>query len=899
MPRCRSRSARALAAVVMAPLLLTVGMSANAGQLTWEALPTPRASLADNLVTAQDGSAYVAGKESGVHRYDAASNVWTRLAPALPDTPRGLFAHGDALFALVDGWFIDDALYRSPSRGAPWERITRGVEGREVEWVGGVGDTLFAIASHALLRSDDLGVTWAPSPWRFETLPSAAVAYGAYLLVGTRTGEVLRTTDLGATWQSTAVAAPGRSGIVGDLVRSGNTVYARMGGSAYASGDFGRTWRERAGAVAGGPILGLTASDGGAVASTRNGVPYRYDTDVGRWRRIEHDLPIREIRDIVPGGGSLLALFEFADGRTDDVYRSDDGGETWRVASEGLPRGPAPVSAVVVVGDTLIAGTDKAGVYRSDDDGASWTQVDPRVTGANVTSLTRVGDVVLAGRDAAPVLRSADAGRTWEELSGSPADVGRFRQLGNALYAINGDVWATRNLGDTWSGIFEPYYPRDAQDIEIHNGALVVGASSGAHRSNTERTAWTRSGAASNFGELARVRDILYAGPGGGTQSPVRSVFRSVDGGLTWAAAGVGSVGLDISSLEAYGSTLYAGFVDDGLGPGGVRRSRDGGESWEWVRDGVAPSAVDKLLVEDESLYAYSTSKFSDDRRLFRARLGPPVMEPQLTIVYPERGARVAAGGSEVLRVKIHNHRGGWRWRLSAAEQWRVGGDDGAAQLDGLTPGTDHTLQVALVDAGGEPLSPPVGREISVTAVGASAPRVGDTLIAFVTERHGNAEIYTMAPDGSEPTNITQNRGEDTEPVWSPDGSRIAFVSDRSGSRDIYIMDADGANVERVTSDAAAETHVRWSPDGGRIAFIDGPPNLYTSSVVNVIDLGSRSRHTVAPAFGFSWSPDGSRFAVAYRLEDQHPSVDGVAVVDADGDNRVTLSERPFYGNSG
>ena len=41
-------------------------------------------------------------------------------------------------------------------------------------------------------------------------------------------------------------------------------------------------------------------------------------------------------------------------------------------------------------------------------------------------------------------------------------------------------------------------------------------------------------------------------------------------------------------------------------------------------------------------------------------------------------------------------------------------------------------------------------------------------------------DIFTVARDGSNPTDLTQQGSYDFWPVWSPDGSYLAFVSDRA-----------------------------------------------------------------------------------------------------------------------
>jgi len=73
----------------------------------------------------------------------------------------------------------------------------------------------------------------------------------------------------------------------------------------------------------------------------------------------------------------------------------------------------------------------------------------------------------------------------------------------------------------------------------------------------------------------------------------------------------------------------------------------------------------------------------------------------------------------------------------------------------------------------------------------------GGGQIAFTSERDGNAEIYIMNADGSDPQRLTDNPAYDAWPVWSPDGSQIAFTSTRNGKADIYVMDANGSKFGR------------------------------------------------------------------------------------------------------
>ncbi len=63
----------------------------------------------------------------------------------------------------------------------------------------------------------------------------------------------------------------------------------------------------------------------------------------------------------------------------------------------------------------------------------------------------------------------------------------------------------------------------------------------------------------------------------------------------------------------------------------------------------------------------------------------------------------------------------------------------------------------------------------------------------------------------------------------------IAFISNRDGKSEIYTMRADGSNVQRVTYNNLRETRLAWSPDGAMLAFEDED-----SSGIYVIGAGQQ-----------------------------------------------------------
>ncbi|TYP95586.1 WD40-like Beta Propeller Repeat [Fodinibius salinus] len=187
------------------------------------------------------------------------------------------------------------------------------------------------------------------------------------------------------------------------------------------------------------------------------------------------------------------------------------------------------------------------------------------------------------------------------------------------------------------------------------------------------------------------------------------------------------------------------------------------------------------------------------------------------------------------------------------------------------------------------------GAKVSLLG-GASSWSPDGSSLAFVDERSGNLEIYTIGADGSGEQRLTNNSAGDESPHWSPDGSKIVYASKTDGDFEIYSMNPDGSDHQQITSDTDYNATPRWSPDGSTIAFTSDRSGNLEIHTMNA-DGNDVQQLTNDPASDGlpSWSPDGSELAF-YSTRDGNYEV---YKTNADGsDTSVKLTDHSAADNT-
>jgi photosystem II stability/assembly factor-like uncharacterized protein len=359
-----------------------------------------------------------------------------------------------------------------------------------------------------------------------------------------------------------------------------------------------------------------------------------------------------------PYGGDLSALAVAPGARRtlyagllyDGVYRSVDAGAHWEKRADlhlinSLAVDPADPLRVYAA--------QPWGVLISTDGGATWSSIAGTDSlRVNEFAVDPADPEILLGAAMQGLIASHDRGASWQFLPAPalhPSDISAVR------FATNGTAWAMssryglfRSLdgGTSWQ----------ARSPALPDGALVLAfgldpASPGTlyvltggsvagdvYRSTDDGGTWTRRGAAGATATAFAVSPegaVLYAGTGSG-------VRRSLDGGATWEAEPALFHGRPTSLLAVPPSPPGVVYANTALL--GLFKSSDQGASWQWESRGFGTQFILDVAAAPRGSFLYASAHglglvVSKDRGATWSWFGPVMGEAHVA-VDPRNGRR-------------------------------------------------------------------------------------------------------------------------------------------------------------------------------------------------------------------------------------------------------------------
>ncbi len=324
--------------------------------------------------------------------------------------------------------------------------------------------------------------------------------------IGVNNGGVWKTNDYGRTWKPIFDSQP--TGSIGDIAVSQsnpNVIYAAsgeglqrpdlsVGDGVYKSTDGGASWRNMGlrDAQQLASII-VDPSDPNRIFVAALGHPYGANPERGVYRSLDGGETWQRILYKDENTGAIQVAFDPKDPQTiyadmwaarqgpwengawtgpgSGLFKSTDGGATWRQLTKGLPtfaQGLGRIGIGIAASNpkiiyaTVEADRESAGIYRSEDSGESWRRLtgDGRLWGrgsdfAEVRPHPQDPETVYVANTGTYV--STDGGKTFHGLKGAPGGDDYHRIWINPdrpevmLFAADQGAVVTVNGGETWS----------------------------------------------------------------------------------------------------------------------------------------------------------------------------------------------------------------------------------------------------------------------------------------------------------------------------------------------------------------------------------------------------------------------------------------------------------------
>ena len=292
------------------------------------------------------------------------------------------------------------------------------------------------------------------------------------------------------------------------------------------------------------------------------------------------------------------------------LFHSADSGENWRRIGSPFP-GESQIRALAVDpknSNVVYAGADN-GIYRTEDSGMNWAKLDSPMDGLKIWAIAinpSDPNTIFAGTSPPFLFRTRDGGKSWEKLSAAIAQecaIGLPRITALVVDPVDSDtvlagveidgVYRSRDGGDTWNqvqGITNP---------DIHGMAFSLGEQktvlvstpreifASKDDGETFQSLMTSSSLPMPYCRWVAVKpdnpEVLFVANGDAAVGNTGTIRRSTDGGQSWEERPLpvepNSPVWNFATNPADPELILANSVY-----GELYRTQDGGDTWDKIK---------------------------------------------------------------------------------------------------------------------------------------------------------------------------------------------------------------------------------------------------------------------------------------------------------------------------